>query len=157
GDAVPSFDSTTSGTTTGSCTLYELSGVNTNITFVDATGTAAASSSTVTSQTVTSSGNVTLPGEFGIAGFARERAATASVITASGNYTLDTSNTGVSVTGHFAAMHQSGPTSGTTTAATVNYSLAGTTSAAAAGIITFIASTSGPTVSWTGPAGVRGI
>ena len=131
GDTAPQFSSTLTGTATSSCTIFELSGANGYVT--DTSGTVVAST-TITAQTATTSGNVTTTAEFGIAGFARERASTASVVTAS-TYTLATSNSGVTSTGHFATMTLSSPATGATSSATVNYSLSGTTAQGAGAVV----------------------
>ena len=152
-DAAPAFTSATAGTVQCSVTLYELSGANQ---LVDTSGTNAVAAGTVTAQTVTTAANVSIPGEFGIAGFARERASTASVITASGTYGLDTSNTAVASIGHSATMSLASPAAGATSSATVNYSLAGTTANAAAALVIFGSSSPGPAdLSASQPAGVR--
>jgi hypothetical protein len=153
GDAAPQFSSTLAGSATASCTVFELSGANGYV--INTSGTIA-TTATITTQTATTSGNVTTAGEFGIAGFARERASLASTVTASGTYTLATSNTGVTATGHFATMTLASPGTGAASSATVNYSGSGTTSQGAGAVVVFGAGLTGPVmVPLTQPPGVR--
>ena len=116
-DAAPAFTSALSGTATSSCTLYVLR----NAGPADAIGQIANLSGTFTAQTVKTSGKISAPGEYAIAGFSKEQASASSTVTLTAPFVLDTSNTGATSTGHFGSGHQLNPPAGVTLAATVNY------------------------------------
>lgn len=118
-DAVPSIAYTATTTTSATCTLYNLRGVNT-LTPVDTFGVAAQISGTHATITATTSGSVSASGEFAIGTFSSEATSATATITVNGSGTLDTSDATINSIGHSGTVSNSSPTSGSALTAGIN-------------------------------------
>lgn len=116
-DSAPSVTVTTSGTSRCGTTLLELSGCNTSSP-LDTTGTYASGATALTAQTTITVSGANSPanaGEYAIASFSREQAATSTTAwTTPSGWTSFSNDSTTSSALHNGIYYQSGPTPGTT-------------------------------------------
>lgn len=113
-DAFPSFNTSVQGTGAVVVTLFEFSGANTSSP-IDTTGTQQSGSSGVTMVfSVTTAGNVTQPGEYGISVFTQERGSSLLTWVETGTGWTSLYEDAVTSVSHTQINTISGPTSGST-------------------------------------------
>ena len=136
-DSAPAFTATLSGTVAMTCTVLELAAAA-NLNPVDTYGTYASGGTAGTlTLTATTSGNVSVAGEFAIACFCMERAAATNTWTPGSGWTNAANDGTTNTVLHTAVDYRANPSSGSTLAETGSWTTE--TTAYGAGIILTVA------------------